>query len=84
MYFVTANVWKQVRVLRGGVQGFCDNSTHALVIKCETMRRGGLIIVQNCVMSFLDDPSKNQFKGVIRIIVFFSLKTFLVRIQRED
>ena len=45
-----------VKVLGGGDQGFCDNSTRALVIKRMTMGGGGSKIVQNCVMSSMDDP----------------------------
>ena len=46
-----------VKTLGGsGYQGFCDDSTKALVIKRVTMRGGGSIIVQNGMTSFVDDP----------------------------
>ena len=41
--------------LRGG-QGFCDNSTKALVINTVTMGEGGSKIVQNCMTLFMDEP----------------------------
>ncbi len=38
-----------------GYQGFCDNSTKALVLKRET--KGVSKIIENCVSLFIDDPS---------------------------
>ena len=41
----------------GGGQGFCDDSTQALVIKRVTIGGMGVSkIVQKCVTSFIDDP----------------------------
>jgi hypothetical protein len=39
-----------------GYQGFCDNSTIALLLKTVTMEGGVSKIIKNCVKSFIDDP----------------------------
>ena len=44
----------------GGGQGFCDDSTRALVMKSVTMGEKGLNIFQNCVTSFMDDVTPND------------------------
>ena len=36
-------------------QGFCDNSTKALVVKSMTIGEGVYKIIKNCVTSFVDD-----------------------------
>ena len=46
-------------------QGFCDDSTKALVIKNTTMGEGGgLKIVLNVLMSFMDDRLR-KILGVV-------------------
>ena len=52
------------RSLGGGVQGFCDDRTKALVMKRVTddWGRGGSKIIQNCVTSFMDDPQGKLVK----------------------
>ena len=44
-----------VTVLGGGAQGFCDDSTKALLIKRVRMWGGGSKIIQNRVSLFMDD-----------------------------
>ena len=39
-----------------GYQGFCDNSTKALVLKTVTMGEGVSKSIKNCVTMFMDDP----------------------------
>ena len=51
-----------ITVLGGGGQGFCDNITKALVIKCLTIGGGGSKMVHNCVTSFMDDPNYQDLK----------------------
>ncbi len=40
----------------GGVQGFCDNSTKASVMKKVQRKGEGSKNVQNCGTSFMEDP----------------------------
>jgi hypothetical protein len=48
--------WRHGLRARGG-QGFCDNSTKAIVLKSVTIwGGGGSKNVKNCVTSFMDDP----------------------------
>ena len=42
----------------GGGQVICYDSATALILKKVTMRGGVSKIVQNCLTSFMDDPSQ--------------------------
>ena len=64
-----------VMALEGrGYQGFCDDSTRALVIKSVTVGKGG---VKNCVTSFMDDPKGRTLEGK-RLHSFFGIFSFLL------
>ena len=51
------------RTQGGGIQGFCDDKSKALVMKRVTMGGGEVKIVQICVTSLMDDPSWKSRKN---------------------
>ena len=74
-------------VLRGRGQIFCDDSTKAFVIKSVTMGEEVSNIVQNCVISFTDDPSGLEspetllLRRVALRLCFFCNPSFNIKFQ---